>query len=82
MGIVDDVKAADGDLAGGGGDEAGDHPHGGGFAGAVGAEKSEHFPALHGEGNIIDGQFGAERFAQTFNFNHSKFSDVGQLALN
>jgi len=78
-GILGDVKPADGDLAGGGGDEAGNHPHGGGFAGAVGAEESEHFAPLHGEGNIVDGQFGAERLAQIFNFNHSKFSKVGRV---
>ena len=82
--IGGDVKAAHGNLAGAGGNEAGDHAHGGGFAGAVGAEKSEHFPPLDGKGNIIDGQFGAERLAQIFNFNHSKFSDIGRAgpALN
>jgi hypothetical protein len=40
-----------------------------------------HFAPLHGEGNVVDGQFGAERLAQLFNFNHSNLSNVGQVDL-
>ena len=51
-----DVVAADADLAGGGRDEARDHAHGGGFAGAVRAEEAEHLAGRHRERQVVHRQ--------------------------
>ncbi len=68
--LLDDVEAADGHRSLRGWNEAGDHPHRGGFAGAVGAEKPQHLSAVHRKRNAIHGAFGAEKFGQILNFNH------------
>ena len=47
------VVAADAGLAGGGGDEAGEHAHGGGLAGAVGPEEPQHFAGLDLEAHVV-----------------------------
>ncbi len=82
-----DVVATYADLAGGRRDEAGDHPHGGGFAGAVGAEKPEHLPAFDAERNVVHRPLCAEIFAQILNFNHGEpvrfvFTKIGAEKIN
>ena len=62
-GVLGHVEAADRHLALRRGNEAGDHAHGGGFARAVGPEKSQHFAPFHRKGNVIDGHFRAEQLA-------------------
>src|SRR5258708_996228 len=43
--------------------EAGDHAHGGGLAGAVGAEESDDLPLLDGEGEVVNDGPGAVTLA-------------------
>src|SRR3954469_463912 len=69
-GRLDHVVGADGDLAGGGRHEAGDHPHGGGLAGAVRAEEAEHLAALDGERDAVDRPLGAKSFHQVVDLDH------------
>ena len=69
-GVADDGDAADLGIAGGRRQEAGDHPHGGGFAGAVGAEEAEHFAFPDGKREVIDGGLLSELFRQVLDFDH------------
>ena len=62
--------AADPNAAAGGRQKTGNHFHGGGFAGAVGPEETQHLATLHGKGDIRYGNEGAEMPAQIINFNH------------
>src|SRR6267142_1127411 len=68
----DDVVAADRDAAGGGRHESRDHAHGGRLPRAVRAEEAEHFAALDGERNAVDGPLGAEGLHQSLDFYHAK----------
>ena len=52
------------------GNEAGNHAHGRGLAGAVGAQESQHFAGCHRKGQIIDGQLVAVAFGQIFYCDH------------
>ena len=52
------VTAVDGDPAGGGLVEPGDHPHGGGFPGTVRAEEPGDDSGLHHETQSVDREFG------------------------
>ncbi len=63
MGSVDHVVAADRHFALRRGNKAGDHAHGGGFAGAIRPQKSEHLAPFHRKGNVIDGHLWAEQLA-------------------
>src|ERR1051326_906245 len=54
-GFGGDIVAADEKLAAGGGDGAGDSPHGGCLAGAVGTEEPEDLAGLHVEAQAGDG---------------------------
>ena len=51
-----DVVAAHRDLPGRGRDEARDHAHGRGFAGAVGPEEAEHLAGRDREGQVVHGK--------------------------
>ena len=51
-----DVVPAHRDPAGGGRDEAGDHAHGGGFPGTVGAQEAQHFARPHRERQVVHGE--------------------------
>src|SRR4029453_13324974 len=42
------------DLTGVGGEDTEDDPHGGGLAGAVGADEPEHLPLGHGERHVVE----------------------------
>ena len=42
-----------------------DHPHGGGLAGPVGAQKSHHLPAIHPEGDFVNGGEAVEPFGDS-----------------
>ena len=64
------VAAVDGDPAGGGPVESGDHPHGGGLSGSVRAEKPGDDPGLHDEVQSIDGEFVAVPLAEILDFDH------------
>ncbi len=68
--MFDDIKPAHRHGTAGGRNESGDHPHGGGFARAVGAEKTQDFAPLHRERNPIHRRFVSELFRQVLNFNH------------
>ena len=63
-GVGGGVVAIDDERAGGGAEEGGEHFDGGGFAGAVGAEKGEAFAAGDIEGDVIDGGEVAEFFGE------------------
>ena len=60
-GVLDHVKPPTRDLALRRRNEPGDHAHGGGFAGAIGPQKTQHFAPLHRKRNMVNGQFWAER---------------------
>ena len=53
--------------------EAGEHAHGGGFAGAVGAEKSDDLSLSHFKGDVIDGSRAGVPFGKIFDRNHKLF---------
>jgi len=57
--------AADGGRAGVGGDQAEEHPEGGGLAGPVGAEEAGHRPRLDLEAELVDGEHVAETFGES-----------------
>ena len=57
-----DIEAGDACGAAGGGHEARQDAHRGGFPGAVGTEKTEDFALIYFEGDMIDRGFVAERF--------------------
>ena len=59
-GVLADVHAEDGGVAGGEGDEAAEGSDDGGFAGAVGAEEAEELAAVEVEADVVDGGEGAE----------------------
>ena len=63
-GLGHDVVAGDGGGAGGGGDEARKHAHGGGLAGAVGAEEAEDLALVEAEGDIVHRGEAAEPLGQ------------------
>jgi hypothetical protein len=54
-GVGECVETEDPDTAGGGGEEAGEHLDGGGFAGAVGAEEAEELAGRDGEIDVLNG---------------------------
>ena len=54
------------------GEKAGDHPHGGGFPGTVGAEEAEHFPFFDREAHPVDGGDGAESLLHISRFYHAE----------
>src|SRR5262249_55676668 len=68
---VNDIESANSNGAGGRRDEAGDHAHGGGFAGAIRPQEPKHLAAFNGKRDSVDGVFGAENFCQIVNLNHS-----------
>ena len=53
-----------------GGDVAGDHAHGGGFAGTVWPEEAQDLSPFHGERDIVHGDLRPESFAQVLDFYH------------
>ena len=65
-----DVDACNLGSTAGGGDETRQHPHSGGFAGSIGAEKGHHLPTIDGEGNIRDGGEVPEMLGQAFSLDH------------
>ncbi len=52
--VLQNVEVGNARSAGGGRHEAGEHPHGGRFAGAVGAEKTEDFTLLHAKRDVVN----------------------------
>src|SRR4029077_3775450 len=65
-----DVMAADACTAGGRGDEAREHAHGGGLTGSVRAEKPEHFAGAHLEAHVFDRGECAVVFGEVFGLDH------------
>ena len=57
------------------GHESGQHPHGGGFAGAVGAEEAQHLPLRDAERHVVDRGEGAEALGQSLDL------DQGSLVI-
>lgn len=55
VGLAFDVNFIDGDLAGGGREEAADHFEGSGFAGTVRADEAEDFAGRNFEGEVVGG---------------------------
>ena len=64
------VTAVDGDPAGGGLVEPGDHPHGGGFPGTVRAEEPGDDSGLHHEIQAVDRELVAVALAEILYFDH------------
>ena len=62
--------AGEGDGAEGGFDEAGDHLHGGGLAGAVRAEIAGDLAGLRGEGDVLDDGEAGVSFVDALNLKH------------
>jgi hypothetical protein len=60
FGIANNVKAEDRGRTGRGFEDAAEHADDGGFTGAVGAEQTEDFAALDGEGDVVNGDELAE----------------------
>jgi hypothetical protein len=50
--------------------ESGDHPHGGGFPGAVRAEEPGDNSGLHHEIQSVNGELGAVSLAEILYFDH------------
>ncbi len=69
-GLAEDVEAGDGGGAGGGRQVAGEHPQGGGFARAVGAEEADDFAAGHGKGDAADRFVAGVSFGELRDFDH------------
>ena len=59
-----------------GGQQAGEHLHGGGFAAAVGAEEAEDFTARDAEVNVVDGDEVAKAHGQPTGFDGDLFLAV------
>jgi PadR family transcriptional regulator len=66
-------NAIEQDFARGDFEEAGDHVHGGGFAGAVGAEIAGDLAGAGGERNLIDGNDAAETFGDAAKLKHRPY---------
>ena len=66
--VVLDGLAVEEDLAKGHLDEAGDHLHGGGLAGAVGAEIAGDLAGSRGEADVVDGGNAGEVLGDTAKF--------------
>ena len=64
IGCRRDVVAADIAVPASRREKTGDHLHRRRLAGAVRAEKAQHFASRHGKGNVVDGDQRAERFDQ------------------
>lgn len=75
--IEADVGAVEGNAAGGGLEESGEHLDCGAFSGAVGSEIAENFTRLDGEADAIDGRGSDEGFGQVVGFEHGGL-DTGQ----
>src|SRR5258706_9992104 len=71
LGLVEDVEAVDGGGTARGREVAGEHAHGRGFAGAVGAEETDDIALLNLEADAIYGEGLAEDLGQIFNGNHA-----------
>jgi hypothetical protein len=61
---------ADAGRAAGRGDETREHAHGGGLAGAIGAEEAEDFTGFDREAEVIDGQDAVEILAEVLRLDH------------
>ena len=70
--VVVDGFAIEENPAGGHLDEAGDHFHGRGLAGAIGSEVAGDFSGTCGEGDVIDGGNSGEVFGDALQFEHSR----------
>ncbi len=66
MGLESMSKPPTVDPAFGGRDEPGQHAHGGGFAGAVRPQESQHLAPLHREGDVVDGQLRGQMLCSGF----------------
>ncbi len=60
--FIDNRMPANLGIARAGGDEAGDHAHGGGFACAVGPQKAENFAGFDRKGQVVDCVFWTKMF--------------------
>ena len=69
-GVFQHVVTTNADPPFGRRDEPGDHAHGGGLAGPVGTEKSQHFAGLDFKRHIVHGALAAKRLGQVFNLDH------------
>ena len=69
-GVGENVMAGDAGGAAAGREVAGEHAHGGGFAGAVGSEKADDFAFSDAEGNVVHGGAADESFREVADFDH------------
>ena len=61
-------------------DEAREHAHGGGLAGAVRAEETQDFARLHAESEVVDGQQAVVVFGQVLRLDHGAWSERSSRA--
>ncbi len=69
-GLGEDVVARDRGRSRGGREEAGEHAHGGGFTGAVGAQEAYDLAFVYGEGDVVNGGGAGVTLGQVCNSNH------------
>ena len=68
--MLEDIEAGDCGCSRGGREEAGQHAHGGGFSGAVGAEEPDDLAFGDGEGDVVDGGGAGVPFCEVFDCDH------------
>ena len=73
-GVIADVLAVEENPTLGGVQEAGHHFHGGGLAGAVGAEIAGDLAWAHGEGDMVDDGLAAKSLGQIADLEHGQRS--------
>src|SRR5205823_3419467 len=68
--IRNDIITPNADFARRRWNETGNHPHGGGFAGAVRAKKSQYLASFNAERNAVHREFGTKSPGEVFNLDH------------
>src|SRR5206468_4112165 len=68
--LLEDVEAGHDGFPFGGRHEAGQDPHRGGLAGAIGPEKAEDLAPFYPEADVVDRRHTAVLLGEVLNFNH------------
>ena len=69
-GLGKNIEPRDAGPSGGGGQVACEHPHRGGFSGAIRAQESHDFALLHGKVDTVHCGDGTEAFRELFDLDH------------
>jgi hypothetical protein len=68
--LIETIQAVDASSTGRRRHVAGENAHGGGFAGTIGSQESDHFSSFHLETHIPDARQGTVIFCEPFSFYH------------